>query len=366
MQLKSVGKFLMSLLSIGSVAAVGWAQNGQQAYPEAALSDWQPPLLALSLPITTVDNHGNLCFSDSPETVETPGILYRGRTKGPTRLYFYHVNGTDTPLRLVVYGLSEREMSVGIRRDVMTPPSRDWLKVGRRISRDELTTLPQRRNVRLQAMQPQVLLRDGEIAVAPGELVSGMLEWDTSREFEVAVAMIPDGRAAMKYLHFWPEQPLDAVRLRGTFDVTRRDIVTGTYQPGRDGTRMILLADGHTDQFLQGRDEISGTATENTGNYGVQYRILIPSKGTGRYRLYFNPQGGIYAGDIAVEQHGRRAVVSLAGTADGHPIGSDSTTHTIHIADVDTGRDVLLHWMPAGASNLPVRIWLVPAETSGE
>ena len=80
----------------------------------------------------------------------------------------------------------------------------------------------------------------------------------------------------------------------------------------------------------------------------------------GRYRLYFNPQGGTYAGDIAVEQSGRRRVVSVAGEAEGHPIGYGSTTHTVHIADVDTGKDVLIDWMPAGASNLPVRLWLVP------
>jgi len=212
----------------------------------------------------------------------------------------------------------------------------------------------------LQAQQPGLLLREREITVKPGELASGMLEWESATPFAVAVAMIPEGRAARKYLHFWPTQPLDAVRLRGTFAVRQRDIVAGDYRPARDRTRMIVLADGVRDTFLRGRDEISGEATENTGNYGLRYRILIPGGGEGRYRLYFNPQGGIYAGDIAVEQHGRRRVVSLAGDADGRPFGYDSTTQTVAIADVDASADVLLHWMPAGASNLPIRIWLVP------
>lgn len=360
MKMKSVGKLLVSLLSLSSVAAVGWAQGEHGGYPAATLSDWTPPLLALSLPVTTVDRQGRLLFSDSPETVDTPGILFRGRSEGLTRLYFYHVNGTAEPLHLVVYGLSERAMTVGIRREVEGAPSRDWLKVGRRLSRDELTTLPRDRTVRLQALQPGLLLRERTVEVAPGELVSGILEWESATPFDVAVAMIPEGRTAQKYLHFWPEQPLDAVRLRGTFDATQRDIVAGTYIPARDRTRMILLADGAQDAFLQGRDEISGESTENTGNYGLRYRILIPSEGTGRYRLYFNPQGGTYAGDIAVEQSGRRRVVSVAGEAEGHPIGYGSTTHTVHIADVDTGKDVLIDWMPAGASNLPVRLWLVP------
>jgi len=122
--MKSIGRVLVSLLSLGSVAAVAWAQGAQTDYPMAALSDWKPPLLAMPLAVTTVDRNGRLLFSDSPETVRTPGIVFRGTSEGHTRLYFYHVNGTDTPLRLVVYGLSERAMTVGIERDIITPPSR--------------------------------------------------------------------------------------------------------------------------------------------------------------------------------------------------------------------------------------------------
>ena len=37
-------------------------------------------------------------------------------------------------------------------------------------------------------------------------------------------------------------------------------------------------------------------ASEDTGNYGVDYTIHLRTTGTGNIHLYFNPQGGEYAG----------------------------------------------------------------------
>lgn len=62
------------------------------------------------------------------------------------------------------------------------------------------------------------------------------------------------------------------------------------------GIGYILLADGVMDRFLQGRDVMDNRSSEDTGNYGLDYTIHLRTQGTGDIHLYFNPQGGEYAG----------------------------------------------------------------------
>ena len=214
--------------------------------------------------------------------------------------------------------------------------------------------------LRLTEGRPELLLQEERIVVQPGELISGILDLETSAPVNVRVAMLGTSRTALHRLAYLPPLEQDASHDRGTFPATAREVKLAPYRPDRDGMRVIHLADGTRDSYLSGRDEITGREVTLCGNYGMTYTIKIPLIGLGPVDLFFNPQGGGYAGDMAIEVNGRWRPISLAGHYQKRAIGTDTVQDTIHLGTFPTETTVTVTWTPAGASFLPVRIWLVP------
>lgn len=85
------------------------------------------------LAVKTSDQGGTLLFSDSPEYVEEPGILYQDVVSGEARVLYYHLNNTQRPQKIAITlenmyaGLN----SVKITRGVAGGPSADFLAVGK-------------------------------------------------------------------------------------------------------------------------------------------------------------------------------------------------------------------------------------------
>ena len=48
---------------------------------------------------------------------------------------------------------------------------------------------------------------------------------------------------------------------------------------------------------------MSGVNRENTGDYGIRYHITVKTKGSGNYKLYINPMGGVYMGTFEIGQN---------------------------------------------------------------
>lgn len=132
-----------------------------------------------------------------------------------------------------------------------------------------------------------------------------------------------------------------------------------SYNPGEDGPVAITIGDGEIDSFLAGRDATSGQDVRNQGNYGVVYRLLIPTTGKGKVRCYLNPRGGIYAGWAAVKTKLEHRVVGTPSKA--LSFGSETLADFELIAEFQAGESLWVTLSPPGASNLPVRIMLVPA-----
>lgn len=343
----------------GAMGSALFEQALGKQYPASEEASWRAPVAHREWPALKEDTGGTLMVSDDPERVTKPGMLFSGTLKGKGRLFFYHVNGLKHPQRLLVYALAEKETAVAVERELLVKPSRDYLHAGRRLSRLEAKSDVDLRGVDLKAGRPTLLLSQ-KISPKYGELAAGILDLETQLPVQIRVVMIPHERKAMKYLGFWPFMASDHVHARGTFPATERVVTVNRYTPDTDGEVALTLADGSADEFLVGLDEADNTEVRNFGNYGLCYRIRIPSAGTGRYRIYFNPQGGCYAGDIEVHVNGREALVPLARKDGDMAFGTATLSDTILLADVSAGADVELVWVPAAASFLPVRLWLVP------
>lgn len=346
---------------VGGMLVASFVNGQAEAYPEAELSAWRAPYAGEDQPSTCRDNGETLVFSDSPEYVRGEGLLCQGTIDGHGRLYFYHVNGSPRPMQLVVYALSETTgAAVGVTREVIGTPDSFYTRHGREVSRKELFASATQRVLRLTEGRPELLLQEERIVVQPGELISGILDLETSAPVKVRVAMLGTSRTALHRLAYLPPLEHDAAHDRGTFPATARKIELAPYRPDRDGMRVIHLADGTRDPYLIGRDEITGREVTLRGNYGMTYTIKIPLIGLGPVDLFFNPQGGGYAGDMSIEVNGRWRPISLAGHYQKRAIGTDTVQDTIHLGTFPTETTVTVTWTPAGASFLPVRICLVP------
>ncbi len=363
MKIKPILHTLTGLAGILGGTLMGQARV--DLYPVTETAEWRAPVTHLEWRTMTEDNNDALMLSNSPEMVEAPGLLFSGTLKGRGRLFFHHVNDMMPTMRLVIYALAQEETAISVRREIIAEPSKDYMRAGRHLSRQELIAGENVRGVELKAGRPTLLLSK-ELNLENGELGTGILELETISPVEVRIVMMPKARKAMKYLGFWPTVPADNVHMRGTFKGTERLVAAVPYTPDTDGAVAITLADGTADEFVRGTDELDGAEVRNPGNYGLSYRIRIPSIGTGRYRLYFNPQGGSYAGDIGVQINGRHALLPLAKPARQRAFGAATLRDAIILADVSAGDDVELTWMPAGASFLPIRLWLVPVPEAEE
>ncbi len=62
----------------------------------------------------------------------------------------------------------------------------------------------------------------------------------------------------------------------------------------------MTLADNKIDDYVAGIDATDGSQVLNYGNYGVVYRLYLPSMSAGGAEFYLNPRGGIYAGVMGV------------------------------------------------------------------
>ena len=175
--------------------------------------------------------------------------------------------------------------------------------------------------------------------------------------------MLPMGSDPVAFIRQQKYLPSDSVKLRGTFLGKDRELHTLLSYRSIDGVGYIKIGDGIDDRFLRGRDVMDNRESENVGNYGVDYNIGIRTKGDGPIHMYFNPQGGEYAGVaelIYADGKGGSDKKIVALPREKLSMGLDDPYAIQYVDTFQAGTDVTVHIMPPGAANLPVRIILVP------
>lgn len=318
--------------------------------------------IAMTEPVDT----GTLLFSDSPEYPETPGILYGDTVSGDCRVYFYHVNQSQEPRKIVVmaYNPGNEPVEAVLKGYQYTRPSTSYYQVGK-----ELSTMYYEGNwtAHTVSVAPGGYALLGErldkIAVQPDELFSGIVDVVLPSPMILSTMILPMQEDPQDFVRKQIYLPSDSAKLRGTFHGKDRSMRTLIPYSPRDGIGYIKIADGIMDRFLLGRDVMDDRYSEDVGNYGVDYTILLRTKGSGDVHLYFNPQGGEYAGVVELtytdgEKRTEKKIVELPDTK--LSMGAGNEFDMQYIDTFSAGTDVTIHMMPPGAANLPVRILVVP------
>ncbi|MBQ9364274.1 MAG: copper amine oxidase [Schwartzia sp.] len=334
------------------------------------------PVRMKKLDTDSMDVGGTLLFSDSPEYVSEPGILYRDEVNGNARVLYYHVNTSGKKAKVVVAleNVSESYAVVHVTRRGTSNPSADYLAVGRATQRSYFDDEQGRGSMYIAPGDKRLLLPEMEKTIVnPDELIYGVVDFSSTAPVRVTVMMCMASANPLEAMSELPVLPKDEHRLRGTFIGMDRIVRVEKYDPG-DGFAFIRLADDSDDKFKDGIDATDGSLTKNRGNYGVLYRIEARSS-RDKLHAFLCPLGGVYTGAMRVEERAGESVMVMTpsglpffGDAGGEASAEKDKRHTVlypaaELTDMGLlrgSRELAFEFSPPGASNLPVLLILAP------
>ncbi|CUH95950.1 hypothetical protein P22_2038 [Propionispora sp. 2/2-37] len=303
-----------------------------------------------------------LLLSDSPEMVSEDGILYQDQVEGNARLFFYHVNATAHAKKfdVVIENKGPAAATVTVSRYGLAGPEYGWMKVGKAAQQSYFTS-KQSYQIHVPAkgiksLSPQI----GKVAMLSNMLINGIFDISADRPVTVKVMMMPVLEDSDIFAAKAKRLPPDPAYLRGTFTGANRYVKPiKEYDPQEHGVVAITLADNREDRYVRGTDAVNGAEVINYGNYGVAYQIDFPSKSGGRFACYLVPRGGEYAGMIGIQNPGVYWS-PLATPQDRVSFGNNKNEDFSFLGTFDSGEPLSFTFSPPGASNLPVKIVIVP------
>lgn len=302
---------------------------------------------------------GTLLLSDSPEMVESDGILYQDKVEGSVRLFFYHVNASKTAkkMEVVLENKGKEVAHVNVSKFSLGGPGYAWLAVGKETQMSYFTGGAA--EYQMDIPPGGVIPLAAEInatAVLPNMLINGIYDFTVDRQINVKVMMLPLFEESVTFSKTAQVLPADQWHLRGTFEGANRKLYSvDPYNPVLYRAVGITLADNVIDPYLQGIDAIDGTKVVNYGNYGVVYDIKPPGKNTRRISYYLVPLGGYYAGAIGI--HHPEVNWSPLATPRGKTHFEDNKWKEFSfLGTYDSSESLSFTFSPPGASNLPVKL----------
>lgn len=306
---------------------------------------------------------GKLLLSDSPEMVDHDGILYQDKVEGKARLFFYHVNASNDvkKLAVLVENKGNKTAHVMVSQASLGGPGYNWMAVGKE-TQTQYFSKRQSASYQINVLPGSILplAANIEAMMLPNMLINGIYDFSTDTPITVKVVMLPVNETSVGFSKTLKILPADQWHLRGTFEGANREISPiDAYDPARNGTIGLTLADNQVDSYLKGIDATDGSEVVNYGNYGVVYQVLLPSKKGGRIAYYLVPMGGNYAGAIKIN-HPAVYWSPLAIPRDCLYFGNNKQRDFAFLGTFESGDPLSLTFSPPGASNLPVKIVVVP------
>lgn len=358
------------MIDTGMMKRMAAALLGMAAAGVAAPAEASDPVL--DLPYTAMEmketgESGTLVLSDCPEYADQTGILASGTVKGDGRIYYYHVNSTGAPARFVMYAESDAPETIEVTKFIQGIPSRDYVTSGASLSFNELTSVRQKPSeVKLAPGVRTILAEDNAAGLLPDYLYTGILEVRSPAPVRFGTALLPEPsetESLSGLLQGAKPVPADRHEMRGSFPEAVSLENRTAWNPDTDGPKALIYGGGDGRDFRKGMDELDRVVRENTGNYGTSVKLTVRTEGTSDFRIYFNPMGGVYLGTFQIRQG---YSPSYFRTDDlryrGRWIGDGTIDDYIDAGVWKAGKPVVIEFMPAGASYLPVRFLFVPAD----
>jgi hypothetical protein len=312
-------------------------------------------------PVTSTAYGGKLLLSDSPEMVPADGVTYQDTVSGDARLFFHHVNDTTEPKKIVVVleNQGSETANITVVRYGLGGPSSDYLLVGKEtqmqyLKNDNLYI------VEVAANSSKLLdTQLSQLVVEPGMLVNGIYDFKSDQPIKVRVMMMPVQADIDQFAAKAQVLPADQQRLRGTFEGKDRLLTGNKAYTSKAGMVVVTLADNVLDRYVEGIDATDGSKVLNYGNYGIVYKLYLPTTYTDKIAYYLNPRGGVYAGGMNVKYR-HQYQYTLETPSKELFFGENKVTDFEHLGVYEGGQSLWFTFSPPGASNLPVKLVIVP------
>lgn len=304
-----------------------------------------------------------LLFSDSPESVTEPGVLYRDQQVArPARVFLHHYNQGKTPVAIYLCVKNQsREATAVIARSSGAAAGLYPAVAGQQAFAQYLRN-PSSLRVDLP---PGRWGRWGIQSLPPGQTFSGIYDLDPLGPVAVAVLAARPGTDPDPQTT--PALPRDGRHQRGTW--LFGDRAGQIHYRASQGVAATPLANdpggGRADspwqwplpgEFQLGLDRLSWRVEYLMGNYGVLYRLQVLLENDraqpATFRLGIQPRGGDWLGMVAV---GNKALGPEG------PIPARETWWFWQ-ARLQPGAQqrLTMRWLPTGGSFLPVRLLCAP------
>jgi PKD repeat protein len=304
---------------------------------------------------TTSSEDYLLIRSNSPETVNTEGILYRETAVGKTRFLVHHMNNMSTRQKLYViatnnnlYPTTITTQYSGIAGPVTSPEYTGKISILKYYT--SMLTNEKYSSVTLQPGQSMPILTDiNKVSMKPGEVLSLSADLFSDLTVQYNVVMVEESKDPVALLPTLPILDRDGVHNRGTYPNSTRIInvsdVVGATQA------KLVLGDNKNDLNLIGMDPMTGTTASNAGNFGVLYKIRLERVAPNTL-ITFNPRGGNYLGSLMVNN----TIVNLPNK--GNLSSSDMNAVVYRSGNYEGPVDIV--FSVASGSNLPVNFVFTP------
>lgn len=254
----------------------------------------------------TQDTSRKLLVSDSPEEFTEQGVLYRDVIDGKARLYADHLNTSSRPMTFAIVAKNQGDQPVKL---VTTGKGEVWpsiyaLLLGSEASVDFLRSQGTLNETLTVPPHQTVVYRQMPVFY-PNQGTNVIYDVETDGELEISFVAVD--KLTPYALGTLPDLS-SPKHVRGTFPLSsvRWDIEANSFnKPVK-----IVIGDGKTsDPFLSGFDAMRGQATNNFGNWGVDYKLHLNHPRP--MALMLVAKGGYFKGPLRI--NGAMRVVPQSG-----------------------------------------------------
>ncbi|NMO97849.1 stalk domain-containing protein [Paenibacillus lemnae] len=248
---------------------------------------------------TYQDETSTLIRSNSPETVNTLGNVYRETAYGDMRFMIHHVNNVNKNVKMYVIATNNNAFPAVVRTDHLgfAGPTYIATAAGKKSVLNYFESMQdgsKQSSITLAPGESQLVMTElSKTRMKQGDVISLFSDMYSDLPIQFDVIMIDEKADPLKV---WKDLPLldkDGVHNRGTYPNSTRmiqysDLVGNVSQ-------RLLLGDNGDDPNLIGTDPMYGSETDNAGNFGVLYKIRLDRVAPNTL-ISFNPRGGKYSG----------------------------------------------------------------------
>ncbi|MUT66929.1 stalk domain-containing protein [Paenibacillus sp. NEAU-GSW1] len=312
----------------------------------------------LKLPVHTYEieetGQQTLIRANSPETIGEEGVYYSDTVSGNVRFLIHNQNNRTSPVRIYIVATNENAdgtpVTITTGKIGIGGPSTYVSATGKMALARYLESSPQGNTIVLPAGESRTTLAPVSDAVlATGKVITAHADLYASSAVRLSVIVVDADKDPIASMPLLPALPWDEKHARGTFEHGDRSI-TISEPLGATASRMVL-GDQTYDKYQQGYDALSGFAQQNSGNYGVNYKLVL-QRVQPNTLIALNARGGHYGGAFLV--NGKLTYMTNAN------ILSNAGEAGVLYRTGNTEETVTIEFSPASGSNLPINMLFLP------